>query len=434
MNKDSLKEQAEIEEEKNDMNESKPELWSETNSETGVTKKNEETSLRENTSVLTDSDDSNAVDIPENSSSTELNDDQADAVTDDEVILTNDNDLDIVGELNDEGPLVGVDSSIDGISKTDDLVREEAGNETAINSNEINQPQDEIQSSILVDEYYELKSQDHAQIVSLIEESERELADLKLRKALMEASFEELLQYYNELILQDQDISVIAKKTLLEYFSYELLQPFKQIGLKQSDSYGVWQTKHFSISYQLDEEQLLELSFKINPVNQHFNSVYMQLLTIDPKEMKIYVNDQQVLELIRLWHVEKIFSVNQLSLFNYDINRLFAYFEELGFEVTLSLLDNTQTLSVQLESPVALSATILDDIFITAMESDEYEFEKLQSNRYEILLDHSQKLIVNKEQSQQKKASLFIYSDKRKRSLLDFFTSYPFLVPLIIRS
>jgi hypothetical protein len=64
------------------------------------------------------------------------------------------------------------------------------------------------------DDYYAVKAQDHQRIESLIEQAENELADLKLRKSIMEADFSGLLNHYRHLILTEQEISVIAKKNL----------------------------------------------------------------------------------------------------------------------------------------------------------------------------------------------------------------------------
>lgn len=280
-------------------------------------------------------------------------------------------------------------------------------------------------------DYYQTKETDHTRILSLISQAEEELADLKLRKSLMESDFSSLLHYYQALILPGEEISAIAKKTLLEYFSYELLRGLNYIGLKQADTYDVWETKHFLIKYQLTQENNLELSFRINPINQQFTSKFMQLLLICPDQMKVEVNDEQVLQLIRLWHKDKIYSINQLSLFNYDINLLFKHLTALDFSITPSLLDNTQALAVDLISDFSLTGSILDDIFITAMEESSYDFEKLADDFYEVLLDKGQRVTIKRNPDQ---TELFIDSKGRKRSLLDFFTNYAFLVPLVVRS
>ena len=83
--------------------------------------------------------------------------------------------------------------------------------------------------------------------------------------------------------------------------------------------------------------------------------------------MAVTVADEQVLELIRLWHVDHVFSLNQLSLINYDLNQLLSHFRTLGFTVAPSLLDNARPLQVRLESEFPLEQSVLDDIFITAI-------------------------------------------------------------------
>ncbi|MDT2783271.1 hypothetical protein P7G87_01035 [Enterococcus asini] len=289
----------------------------------------------------------------------------------------------------------------------------------------------EIPRSSEMERYYQNKEADHQEIEQLIATAERELADLKLRKALMEADFGQLLQYYQELILPNEPISPIAKKTLLEYFSYELLKPLHTVGLTQGSRYDVWQSKHFLIQYQLTETQNLALNFQMTPIDSRFTTAFMNLMTVKPGEMVVEVEDNQVLELVRQWHVEHVFSTNQLSLINYDLNQLLTHFRELGFTITPSLLDNAHPLQVRLDSEFPLEASVLDDIFIKTMENPEFDFETLPEDRYQVLLDQEQKLTIS--EMAEGVTSLFVDSDNRRRSLLDFFTSYPFLVPLMVR-
>lgn len=285
----------------------------------------------------------------------------------------------------------------------------------------------------VVEEYYQTKDNDHQEIVRLIEVAENELADLRLRKSLMEADFDELLSKYKSLILTEENISTIAKKTLLEYFSYELMKPLTSVGLKPADAaYDIWETKHFLIRYHLNAENALEFSFKIAPIDQRFETAFMPLIRVVPETMEVEVNDEQVLELIRLWHTEKVFSKDQLSLVNYDLNLLLNHFRELGFSVQPSLLDNTSPLAVDLESEFPLEEAVLDDIFITTMENRLFDFEKKGNDVYEVLLDQNQKIEISSQEDGH--TNLFINSEQRKRSLLDFFTSYPFLVPLMVRN
>lgn len=289
----------------------------------------------------------------------------------------------------------------------------------------------EIPRTSEMERYYQAKEADHQEIEHSIATAERELADLKLRKALMEADFTQLLQYYQELILPNEPISPIAKKTLLEYFSYELLKPLHTVGLTQGNRYDIWQSKHFLVQYHLTESQNLALNFQMTPIDSRFTTSFMNLMTVKSGEMLVEVEDNQVLELVRQWHVEHVFSTNQLSLINYDLNQLLAHFRELGFTITPSLLDNAHPLQVRLDSEFPLEASVLDDIFIKTMENPEFDFETLPEERYQVLLDQEQKLTISGIEAGA--TSLFVDSDNRRRSLLDFFTSYPFLVPLMVR-
>lgn len=336
-----------------------------------------------------------------------------------------------------EKPEVIEDSSI--LEEVETTVESETveGIETdsEMESEELSAAEDKINREVPRDSsqerYYQNKEGDHQEIQQLITTAERELADLKLRKALMEADFSQLLQYYQELILPKEPISPIAKKTLLEYFSYELLKPLASVGLEQTNSYDVWQSKHFLIQYQLNDRQDLALNFKMTPIDSRFTTDFINLMTVKPGELVVEVEDNQVLELIRQWHVEHVFSANQLSLINYDLNQLLSHFRTLGFSISPSLLDNAQPLQVRLDSEFPLEEAVLDDIFIKTMENPEYDFETLVNQQYQVLLDQEQKMTIS--QTEQGETSLFVDSDNRRRSLLDFFTSYPFLVPLMVR-
>lgn len=282
-----------------------------------------------------------------------------------------------------------------------------------------------------VDPFYEEKAQSHAEMVSWIASAEKELADLRLRKSFLEADFPALLAEYRRLIVSDAAISTIAKTSLLSYLTYELLKPLKESDLEQTESINIWEAKHFFIQYQLNENKELALSFKMEVIDSRFDAPFMPMILVDPQGMTVRVDEHQVLELIRFWYSEKVFSRNQLSLINYDLNRLLAHFKELGFEVMPSLLDNTRALSVDLESELPLEMTILDTIFITTMENKEYDFEKIGEKNYQVKLNQEQKVFIHDEAD---RTHLFIDSDHRRRSILDFFTTYPFFVPLVVRT
>jgi hypothetical protein len=199
----------------------------------------------------------------------------------------------------------------------------------------------------------------------------------------------------------------------------------------QTDRENVWKSKHFDVAYELDKNNDLELSFKMETVDTRFEAAYMPLILIHPKDMTVEVDEKQVLKLIHLWHKDKIFSHNQLSLINYDLNQLLAWFKELGFDVAPSLLDNTRALKREFTSDLVVDTKVLDDIFIISMESTEYDFDKFDDYHYQVKLNQSQTVDIFSEKG---KTRLFIDSNNRRRSILDFFTNYPFLVPLIVRS
>lgn len=287
------------------------------------------------------------------------------------------------------------------------------------------------QTEASVDSYYLFKEQEHEEILQYIQSAEEELADLKLRKLLIEADFDSLLDGYNQFIVNDTPISAIAKASLLNYFTYELLKPLRAIELAKVDAFNTWETKHFLTNYRVNDSHQLVLNFKMNVLDTRFETAYLPLIALDTKKMQVNVSEKDVLELIRLWHVEKIFSRNQLSLINYDLNVLLTHFKALGFEVLPNFLDNSNALLVHLTTQVTINEKILDDIFITTMEDVAYDFEKEGEHTYTVLLNQNQSVHFD---SSKLPVTLTINSRTRKRSILDFFTHYPFLVPLIVES
>ncbi|MBM7709629.1 hypothetical protein [Enterococcus lemanii] len=292
--------------------------------------------------------------------------------------------------------------------------------------NEVNQTTgDETYEST----YMILKKEYQNEITSWIQESEKELADLYLRKKLLAANFKELLEQYQTIILQNQEVSTIAKTNLLEYFSYELLLPFHSIGLEGTEHYNTWETKQFFVAYQLDEQGHLIFYFKLKVLDDRFVVDYIPLVRLDMQEMTVTIEEKQVQTLISLWFSDHFLSRSQLSLFNHDLNRLLIHLRELGFTVAPSLLDNTQPLSFHLVSDFPLTSEILDEIFIKTMASKEYDFNKLEEQTYQVQLNQEQNVIIHLKETQ---TELYIDSNERRRSILDFVTSYPFLVPLIV--
>jgi hypothetical protein len=94
------------------------------------------------------------------------------------------------------------------------------------------------------------------------------------------------------------------------------------------------------------------------------------------------------------------------------------------------LIDNTQTLAVDMETDFPVAAEVLDQIFIITMENQSYDFITENKGEILVLLDKNQRLTIH---LYTESTLLTIDSDQWKRSLLDFFTSYPFLVPLVVQ-
>ena len=282
--------------------------------------------------------------------------------------------------------------------------------------------------------YYEKKEKNRKNIIDMIQIAEEELADLKLRKSLMESGFSELLTYYRQLLLESSslELSSIAQATLLEYITYELLKPLTHIGLKYSLSeLDSWETVHFQMRYSITEYNQLKFAVKMKPINNKYQPTYMDIFELDLDEMKVDIDDNQVLALIRYWSVDKLYSSVQLSVLNHELNQLLIHFKGLGFTVEESLLDNGKPLDLHLESAFELSTDILDNIFIIAMSNSEYDMEKTGEYSYEVLLDKEQSLAV--EVNEQGNTNIDIQTGRINRSILDFFGSYPFLVPLMLR-
>lgn len=278
--------------------------------------------------------------------------------------------------------------------------------------------------------YDETKQKDHQKILSLIQAAEDELADLKLRRVIMEADFEKLLSLFNHHVLNEHKISTLAKQILIEYISYELLRPLSVIDLQKGDSFNRWYTKHFQVIHRLDEQNRLIFEFQLNVLNPSMNAAFIPLLAFNLLTKEVEIFDHHMASLIRLWYEDHILSRNQLALFNHDLNQLLLYAKKLGFTVEQSLLDNAYELIVNFTSQRKVSELIIDRIFIKLMSVKEYDFELVDQQAFEILLDHQQKVKFYLDENQF--AQITIDSAQQRRSILDFLTSYPFLVPLLI--
>lgn len=327
--------------------------------------------------------------------------------------------------------------SLDGLAEQENEETAEAAPEVETESitevTEENEPVEERKPAVDENQLYlDSKEKDHLDIVSMIETAEIELADLRLRKYLIEADFSGLLDSFDRYLLKDEPISPIGKTSLIEYFTYELLKPLNDIGLELSTTtYDRWETRHFSINYSLDEQNHLIFSFVLPTIDQRYQVESINLLEVIPETMEVTVQDDRVLSLIRYWSVDRVFSAGQITIFNHKLNQLLAHARKLGFIVNQTLLDNTKPLHLNLQSEFEFSESVLDDIFIVAMKNPQYDFEKLTEEKFKVLLDKGQSLTITK--NEQNQTGLTISSGNYYRSVIDFFINYEFLVPLMVR-
>lgn len=284
-----------------------------------------------------------------------------------------------------------------------------------------------------ISRYYDLKERNRENVISLIESAERELADLKFRQELMEADFQQLLKHFNQVFVNEEfDASTIARSTLLEYLTFELLKPLESIGLQKSHSnFNTWDAKKFNLTYQLNNDNEIEFLFKVKAINQSMNTPSLNLLIVSPKTMQAHIDDDEVIALLRLCYVDSIYTTGQLSLLNFEINRVLARLKGLGFTVQESLLDNSNPLKLTVPSKVALSEELVDSIFVTTMASGDYDFDKINEHQLEIILDKNQTVTIIEQAN--RKLSVEIDTGDINRSILDFYGSYPFLVPLLVQ-
>lgn len=313
---------------------------------------------------------------------------------------------------------------------------EEPENEESMEEVVTEEPADLVESTVETDDenptYSASKEQNHRDVVDLIQTAEIELADLKLRKYLMEANFTQLLDSYRRYLIQGISISPLAKTSLVEYFTYELLKPLNPIGLRLSQTtYDTWETRHFLITYALDEQKDLFFSFQLPSMDQKYQATSIPLLRVSPQTMEVEVKDREVLDMIRKWSVNKIYSSGQLTIFNHELNQILAQLRELGFTINETLIDATKPLELVWESEYPMDTAILDDIFVVAMKNKQYDFEKLADQEFKVLLDKGQSMQVS--ESKNNRTDLTISSGKYNRSIVDFFINYEFLVPLAVR-
>lgn len=277
--------------------------------------------------------------------------------------------------------------------------------------------------------YLSRKKHHHQEIIDRIQITEEELANLRMRQYLIESDFPALLDAYNRYLLKEEPISSLAKASLVEYFTYELLKPLNDIHLELSkNSYDTWQTRHFSINYSINEQNELIFSFLLPTIKPQHQVEAIPLFKISPEMMEITVEDNHVLSLILYWYMDRAFSEGQITILNHKLNQLLVHARKLGFYVKKTLLDNTKPLDLSLQSKFDIPEKILDNIFILTMKNQQYDMNRQNNHMYEVLLDKGQSMIISSEDGH---TDLLISSGNYHRSIIDFFINYEFLVPLI---
>jgi hypothetical protein len=279
--------------------------------------------------------------------------------------------------------------------------------------------------------YEDIKKLEQQALIQQIEQTEASLVNLYLHKKLIEADFAELLLSYQNLIKKKIPFSKELYRQLIEYFSFELLKPLPILRFESNESYSIWRMKHFVVLSQVNEQQdlVFSLSFDINAPSDELS--YLPLLVIKPAEMLVEINEDQILRLINLWYGIKMLSTEQLSFINADLNILLDYFRKLGFANQPSLLDQSCMLNQELYLANGVEAKVLDAIFIATMETDEYDFDKIDTYVYRVSLAQGLNFEIN---NYLEKTKVKLHSNKCRGSILDFVIRYSFLVPLIVES
>lgn len=122
--------------------------------------------------------------------------------------------------------------------------------------------------------YYDNREENYQDLLNLIADAEKEIADLKFRKVLMESDFPTLLDYFKKIfITAEMTASAIAKGALLEYFTFELIKPLQNHDLHLStNEFSTWESKHFNLSYRLTSTNEINFSFMMPTSDGKFRS------------------------------------------------------------------------------------------------------------------------------------------------------------------
>ena len=162
-----------------------------------------------------------------------------------------------------------------------------------------------------------------------------------------------------------------------------------------------------------------------------FRNEKIKLMQVYPETMKVTVLDEAVLTLLRDCYNKHIYTSGQNSMFSREMNDVMAHMKELGFEFDDNLLDNSKPLDLTVDLHHKTPVDVLDRIFITTMNNENYDFKKIDENSYLIALDGNQTVTIE-QNLQDESSSLKLNTDRKNKSLIEFFGSYPFLVPLTI--
>lgn len=283
--------------------------------------------------------------------------------------------------------------------------------------------------------YFDGKEQNHENIIQLIGEAERELADLKLRKALMESDFTPLLDYYHKIFLtKELEASTVAEASAIEYLTYELLKPLEKIGLHYSQTvFDTWETKHFQIHYRKQEDQKLVFELLMPPSFANSKTPVITLLEVDTKAKQAKLFNEAAFTLLELCHAKHLYTVGQLSILNLRVNEVIAHLRELGFDVLDNLLDSSKPLALTVDLPYQVGEKVLDEVFITTMNHDEFDFEKLAAKEYQVQLERSQTVTIAQVPQFKDVTKITLNTADLNKSLLEFFGQYSFLVPLVVK-
>lgn len=281
--------------------------------------------------------------------------------------------------------------------------------------------------------YYDNREENYQDLLNLIADAEKEIADLKFRKILMESDFPTLLDYFRKIFIKEEmNASAIAKGALLEYFTFELIKPLENRGLQLStNEFSTWESKHFNLSYRLSSTNEINFSFMMPTSDGKFRNEKIKLMEVYPEKMEVKVLNDAVLTLLQDCYNKHIYTSGQNSMFSSEMNDVIAHMKELGFEFDENLLDNSQPLDLAVALPHKTPVDVLDKIFITTMNNENYDFKKVGEDSYLIALDGKQTVTI-KQNNKEQTSNLKLNTDRKNKSLIEFFGSYPFLVPLTI--